>query len=84
MDFLTRKPKSFWLSFAIGWISVAVGGIGVYVVNATGSRSLHLVFFFAVIFLWAALALSAAYYFGAQADGKYINIQKVRLSKQVW
>jgi len=84
MNFHTIKPKSFWLMLFVALTSLVVGGIGVPLINVTGSRALHIAIFFSVLALWMIGISSMMYYFHGQAAGKYIGIKKVKLSDQVW
>jgi hypothetical protein len=84
LDFVTTKPKWWWLMMFSCLTAITVGSIGVLLVIALGNKFLHLSVFSLILILWLTAAISCFMYMGRQFSGTYKNIEPRRLSKQVW
>ena len=84
MNFLTKKPKFFWLSMCSCLASLVLGIPGILFLNISYSPRLNVILFWTVVGLWLIAAFSMAAYYFRQACGVYKSIDRIPLKEQIW
>jgi hypothetical protein len=84
INFVTAKPKLWWLMASMCVLGILVGIAGVGLVQLTGSRSIQLAFFVAILCLWLVAVAALFAYLSRQLSGHYRGMQPRKLQDQIW
>lgn len=84
VNFVTNRPKLFWLIISIAVIALGVGAPAVLLVVLTKSKILHAVVFRGIVLLWVVGFALVIVYWSRQALGKYVGIRARPIREQIW
>ncbi|WP_176943765.1 hypothetical protein [Pseudoxanthomonas sp. CF125] len=84
MNFVTIKPKIFWLIMLVSGVSLLIGIPSVLLAVFTGSEVVTLIVLYGIALLWILGVVLTIVYWLRQLLGRYVGMEARPIKDQIW